>query len=240
MKKNLVPLLGIAFVAAILSTGIFYGLFVGRLNSASQPVSAGSVVLATRNLDPGAVISESDVVVESWSGPTLPEGARTQIGQVKGATVLQPVLKGEPVVEARLVSKDGKGGPGSVPSGMRAVSTHVSDSSGILAVLRPGLRVDVQVANLAGGNAELRTILQDIEVLSVHPVQDTREIPVVTLLVTPDEADRLALGDSFGRVRLVLRNPLDRGQTALPLRSLGPLLRESPPLRTPAAAASKP
>jgi len=153
------------------------------------------------------------------------------VEQVKGATILQPVLKGEPVVESRLVGKNGRGGV-TVPEGMRAVSAHVSDSSGVIAILRPGFRVDVQLANLAGNSAELRTILQDIEVLSVHAPEDSRENPVATLLVTPEEADRLAIGDSFGRIRLVLRNPLDHGQTTLPYRSLAPLFRETPPVRS--------
>jgi Flp pilus assembly protein CpaB len=93
---------------------------------------------------------------------------------------------------------------------MRAISIHATDSSGIISMLRPGYKVDVQ---LVSNQAELRTILQDIEVLSVNPAGDGRApVPVVTLLVDPQGADMAGLGDSTAHLRLALRNPLDEGK----------------------------
>ena len=99
---------------------------------------------------------------------------------------------------------------------MRAISIHAVDSSGIVSILRPGHRVDVQLVSSQGSLPELRTILQNIEVLAVSPTGETRNAnPVITLLVNPAGADMAGLGDSGARLRLILRNPLDEGTTNL-------------------------
>jgi Flp pilus assembly protein CpaB len=113
---------------------------------------------------------------------------------------------------------------------MRAVSVHVSDSSGVLTQLAPGQKVDVQVLiTRKTGNAEpeLRTILEGVRVLSVSPQPEPSSqgsnLPAVTLLTNPADADVLALADSGARVRLALRNPLDdatRPRTALTFDSI--------------------
>jgi pilus assembly protein CpaB len=117
-----------------------------------------------------------------------------------------------------------------VPSGMRAVSVHVSDSSGVLAQLGPGQKVDVQVLitrKSTNGEPELRTILEGVPVLSVNPQpvasSQGSNLPAVTLLTNPSDADVLALADSGARVRLALRNPLDnttRPRTAVTLDAI--------------------
>jgi Flp pilus assembly protein CpaB len=92
---------------------------------------------------------------------------------------------------------------------------HVTDSTGVLALLRVGHRVDVQVvvARHETGPTEVRTALQNLEVFSVNlqPEQSSQghTLPVVTLLAKPSEADVLAAADSGARVRLILRNPQD-------------------------------
>ena len=97
MKKNLVPLLGIAFVVAIVSTGIFYGLFVGRLKTASAP--APSIVVAARNLDRGASLQSADVKLTAWGGAAIPEGALTSWSGSDGRGPLAPSLFCSPVVD---------------------------------------------------------------------------------------------------------------------------------------------
>jgi Flp pilus assembly protein CpaB len=112
---------------------------------------------------------------------------------------------------------------------MRAISVHVSDSSGVLALLRPGQKVDVQVLltrKIANAEPELRTILEGVPVLAVNPTPEAAQgtnLPSVTLLTNPADADTLALADSGARIRLALRNPLDqatRSRTSLTLDSL--------------------
>lgn len=223
MKKNLVPLLGIAFVVAIVSTGIFYGLFVGRLKSGDSGPSR-SILVAARHLDRGTALQATDVKLAAWGGSALPQGALTTLASVNGLTVIAPLETDEPVLESRVASaKTGAGAGLGIPAGMRAISVHASDSSGIVAMLRPGYRVDVQFVSTEG---ELQTILQNIEVLSVNPAGDGRSpVPVVTLLVAPEGADTAGLGDSTARVRLELRNPLDDGRADLK-RTATPLIMQ--------------
>jgi len=97
---------------------------------------------------------------------------------------------------------------------MRAVSVHVTDSTGVMALLRAGQKVDVQVVVAKkDGVVNVRTVLEDLRVLSVSPQTEPSSqghvLPVVTLLAKPPDADVLALGDAGARVRLTLRNPLD-------------------------------
>jgi Flp pilus assembly protein CpaB len=215
MKKNLVPLLGIAFVVALIATGIFYGLFVGKLRGAGDSPRY-AVVVAAKPLVRGAVVQAADVKVYPWTGPQAPKGAFVDADQVVGFTVLEPIGENEPVSESRLASHR------SIPAGMRGISIHVTDSSGIVPMLRPGNKVDVQVvSNGNGGEVGLRTILQNVEVLTTAIPENNR--PVVNLLVTPLDAELVGLADSAARIRLVLRNPADDGrsvQTTLPVSNL--------------------
>jgi Flp pilus assembly protein CpaB len=207
MKKNLVPLLGIAFVVAIISTAVFYWLFVGKIKSGGP--AGQSVVVAARNLDRGTVLQAADVKFVPWGATVLPQGAFTAADAANGLTLVASQQENEPVLASHVASKSGSGAGMGIPSGMRAISVHTSDSSGIIGMLRSGYKVDVQFVSAEG---ELRTILQNIEVLTVNPAGDNRSlVPVVTLLVDPEGADKAGLGDSTARLRITLRNPLDDG-----------------------------
>ncbi|MBK9166141.1 MAG: Flp pilus assembly protein CpaB [Bryobacterales bacterium] len=231
MKKNLVPLLGIAFVVAIVATGVFYGLFVSRIENASAR-RGPSVVVAARNLDRGAVLDQEDLRLVPWPSDETPDGVFSSIEAAAGKTILQPVLAHEPVLARRIAGGDGDSG---VPRGMRGISITVGDSAGVVALLQPGHRVDIQVVTppQQNVNPELRTLLQDIEVLAVRLAPDGREDPVVTTLVTPEQADMLALGDSGARLRLLLRHPLDQETKDLPRQSLPTVFRNPVPPNPP-------
>jgi Flp pilus assembly protein CpaB len=115
---------------------------------------------------------------------------------------------------------------------MRAVSIHLTDSSGVLGLLRGGQRVDVQVVTARAGtkaeDTEVRTALENLAVLSVmlQPEQSSQgqNLPVVTLLAKPADVDILAAADSGGRVRLSLRNPLDQSTHSRTSVSLGSVM----------------
>jgi pilus assembly protein CpaB len=221
MKQKLAPLLGIAFVVALVSTGVFYGLFVGKTQASAPDQQRVSVVVASHALARGAVIHPADIKVTSWTGGELPKGTFTTVEQVTGIAVLDPIAANDPVVESRLASHK------AIPPGMRAISIHVTDSSGVVAMLHPGYKVDVQVLSEPNRTeTTLRTVLQNIEVLTVSGPDGGK--PVVNLLVTPEESELLGLADSSARVRLALRNPADtemRPQSVVPASSL---FRQSP------------
>ena len=241
MKQKLVPLLGIAFVVALISTGVFYGLFVGKAQSAPADQQRFSVVVASHPLARGAVIQAADIKAISWAGGEAPKGSFSTPDQVAGVTVLDPIGTNDPVVESRIASHR------AIPNGMRAVSIHVTDSSGVVALLHPGYKVDVQVLSDAShGEITLRTALQNIEVLTVSPPDGGK--PVVNLVVSPDDAELLGLADSAAKVRLVLRNPSDgsrRPPSVLPASSLfrqssGAPARAVPPVSDPKISALLP
>jgi pilus assembly protein CpaB len=228
-KNNLYKLLGIAFVVAIISTGIFYGLFVNKLSSNS---GNGKMVVAAKALRPGTVLQATDVRLLPWPGDQLPKGAYGTASQVIGSTVFDSIAEEEPVFASRLANAQTGGGSG-VPTGMRAVSVHVTDSTGVMSLLRLGQKVDVQVVvgRADKGDVVVRTALEELTVLAVTSQTELSSqgstLPVVTLLAKPSEADVLAAADSGARVRLTLRNPLDDDLRARAPLSLGAVMRSS-------------
>jgi Flp pilus assembly protein CpaB len=205
MKRNFIPFLVIAFVVSIVSTGIFYGLLVIRQRSG--PATTGKpIVVAARNLDRGTVLQAADVKLAAWGD--VPPGAFTTVSEVAGFTLVSPLQENGPVLQSWIASRTSGAGAGlGIAPGMRAISIHATDSSGIVTLLRPGYKVDVQ---LVSNQAELRTILQNVEVLAVNATGDGHgPSPVITLLVDPEGADMAGLGDSTAHLRLSLRNPLD-------------------------------
>ncbi len=219
-KKNLVPLLGIAFIVAVVSTGVFYGLFVGRLNSA-VPAGPGSqqILVAARDLEPGAILTESDVKQIPWVAPAAPADSVTEIRDTVGKVVLRPVAANDLVHRSDLGTESGGGvesGSLGIPDGMRAVSLQVQDSGGVVALLKPGHIVDVQVVgqmpSARGNEPHLRTILENVKVLTLPRDNSTVRAgtQIITVLASPKEASVLGLADSSAKVRLALRNPLDR------------------------------
>jgi len=213
MKRNIVPLLGIAFVVAIISTGVFYGLFAGRLRSSESDVPSHAVLVAARDLEQGAILKSSDVRAVKVPGTLA--GTFSKPSQVLGSTLLAAVKQDEPLLDSRMASKDPVAGSanGAVPAGMRALSIHVSQSEGLAALLHPGSKVDLQSVVDKNGAVALRTILEDVEVLAFNPPAQAATF-AMTVLVPASAEEQVALADAGSRVRVALRNPLDSGSRA--------------------------
>lgn len=236
-KKNLVPLLGIAFIVAVVSTGIFYGLFVGRLNSA-VPAGPGStrLVVAARDLKPGTVLAAEDLKHVPWIVPGVPAGSLTETGEAAGKVVLRAIPANDLIHRSDLASESGgnaDSGSLGIPDGMRAVSLQVQDSNGVIAMLKPNHRVDVQVVSslpgVRGSEPHLRTILENVRVLAL-PKENAgvrAGTHIVTVLANPEDAAVLGLADSTAKVRLVLRNPIDQKTQPRNAVALGSLFRDS-------------
>jgi Flp pilus assembly protein CpaB len=216
MKKNdVLKFAGIGLVIAILATALFNVLFVSKLSSNAG--SGKTLLVAARELKAGTVLKDTDLQSIPWPAAELPKGTYSDPAKLVGSSVFDSISEGEPVLESRLVSTSGSTLAG-VPAGMRAVSVHVGDSTGVLALLHSGHHVDVQVVRGKGTDISVRTALENILVLSVTPQAEPSSqgpnLPVVTLLAKPSDADVLATADSGARVRLALRNPGD-GDTRL-------------------------
>ncbi len=240
MKKNLMALLGIAFIVATVATGLFYGLVAGKLNRAvtSEP---SSIVVAARELKPGAVLTASDVKLAPKSGADVLVNGFSAAKEVEGLVVMTAVDAGQPLTRSVLVSRESSHGAAlGVPPGLRAVSIHVTDSAGVVRMLKRGSRVDTQLvytrSKKPGSSTVVQTILQDLEVLGVEAEPEVTPgrppLPVVTLLAEPEEADALAVADAAARIRLLLRHPLDDQLTKRPPVVLAGVMK-SPPKQDP-------
>ena len=212
MKKNMLPLLAIAFVVAIISTGLFYGLFASKLSGSSVDLPKQSVVVSTRKLPRGAVLTAADVHVAEVRGRTAFGNSFSRPEQVIGSTVLDPVDESQVLSKSTLSSPNSTEG-GNVPAGMRAVTIHVFESGGVFPLLRPGSRVDIQaMSDREKRPVSVHTVLQNIEVLSANSQPETVALrysaSMLTVLVRPEDSDLVAMAD-VGGVRVVLRNRLD-------------------------------
>ena len=212
MKRNLFPLLGIAVVVAIAATGVFYGLFVGKISGAAPAAGSNSagVVVVSHAVDRGNVLTATDVRLVPASQPR-PEGAFGSVEEVLGRTVTKAMAADETVTAGVLAGA--KVGAGlTIPKGMRAISIRVGDSTGLVPYLRAGNHIDVQsIQVLGGGESIVRTMLSNVEVLNVHADLSPQPSPasVVNLLVPARDVERVALADSSTKMRIVLRNAED-------------------------------
>ncbi|HLJ44449.1 MAG TPA: Flp pilus assembly protein CpaB [Bryobacteraceae bacterium] len=212
MKRNLVPLIAIAFVVAAISTGVFYGLFAGRLH-ANAELPRQALVVAAKDLQPGTVLKTTDVRVSEIHGGEPLKGYFDSPEKLAGATLSSAVMMGEPITASHVGVKNSRGesAPSTVPTGMRAVSVHVYESDALAPLLHPGSRVDLQAYLVSNNLFQFHTILQNIEVLGVTTQPENSRNPgiYVTVLTRPLDADLLAVADSAARLRVALRNPSD-------------------------------
>jgi pilus assembly protein CpaB len=199
--------------------------------------------------------SRSDVELVEWPAGRVPVGYSTAVDEVVGRGLLAPVKTNEPLLASKLATPESGGGMHIIiPQGKRAMSVRVDDVVGVSGFVLPGTRVDVLVTmDRAAGQDEAATrlVLQNLEVISAgqslerNPEGEPQQVPVVTLLVGPIEAEELALAHSNGRLQLALRSPLDLDSVSTPgIRASRliagapaprPVVRSSAPAPAPAA-----
>lgn len=182
-------------------------------------VKRANIVLSARSLPVGAVITERDLKVVSWPGDAVPSGYIRSVKDAVGRGIITPVAENEPLLEAKVSTKDAGGGlPIIIRDGMRAVSVKVDEVIGVAGFVLPGTRVDVLLTLDARDNraqATTKTLLQNVQTLATgQSVTRDKEgkaqtATVITLLVSPDDAELLALAAKEGRLQLALRNTLD-------------------------------
>ncbi len=220
MNSRVALALAISAGMALVVSGIFYQVAVRGRSSAPETVEIGEVVVATRDLGIGAAIEATDLKVQPWPANRIPDGSFQQIDDVISRVTVSQVLVNDPIVDRRLaVPGSGVGLAPKVPEGMRAMAVRVDDVNGVAGFVLPEARVDVLLTGSPKGRAELgqitRTILSNIRVISAgeHLAPDAsgrpQRVPVVTLLLTPRQAEMLTLASSQGRIQLILRNSMD-------------------------------
>lgn len=211
--------------------------------------SSRTAVVASRDLPAGSVIRRDDVKTVSWPGSSVPQGFATEAGDVVGRGLITEVRQNEPLLDWKLAQREAGGGLAiTIPEGMRAVSVRVDEVVGVAGFVLPGTRVDVLVTVVPSADrmqSITRTILTNIRTLAADQryQQDIdgepRYVTVVTLLVTPEQAETLTLAATEGRIQLALRNALDSGETVTQGRRIASLVAGPAPPPAPARAPAR-
>src|ERR1700739_617566 len=256
MNRRLLIILLSAFVIAAMSTYLVWRM-VGTRLSASKPQTSTRLVAAAKDIKLGSILAPADLTYIQVVG-SPPQGAILDHKNAIGRGVVSNLFAGEAIVDNRLAPLGSGGGlAATIKEGMRACAVRVDEVVGVAGFVAPGMRVDVLVSgvppNTQGGAQETqtRTILQNIEVLSAGTdIQKDAEgkpqqVQVVNLLVTPEQAQILALAANQMRIQLVLRNPLDTTVTPVPETAMANLFGDKPApkptvVRKPKAAAPAP
>jgi pilus assembly protein CpaB len=239
MNRRLLTILLVAFAIAGVCAFLVYRIVNVRM-AASKPVSTSRLVSAAKDIPLGAVLQASDLSTITIAG-TMPKGAIMKPEQAIGRGAISTIYQGEPILESQLAGLGSGGGLApTIPDGMRASAVRVDEVVGVAGFVIPGMRVDVLVSgNPPGEGAQqgvvTKTILQNIQVLSAGTdIQRDAEgkpqqVQVVTLLVTPQQAQILSLASNSLKVQLVLRNPLDTKVSDVQENSMSSLFGGAPP-----------
>ncbi len=190
---------------------------------ASNPAGA-DVIVAAHDIQIGTRIGDADIKVVHFPAADLPGGVFSSKSKIIGRGAILPISKGEFLLPNKLAAENsGSGLPSLIPPGMRAVSVRVNDVVAVAGFVIPGTRVDVLLTGTPVGGKEpvTTTVLENALVLAAgqrlehSAAGDPQSVPVITLQVTPDDAQKLTLATSEGKIQLALRNLMDSEQQNL-------------------------
>jgi pilus assembly protein CpaB len=214
--------LGLALVAALIIsltiTSFFYMRFVRHQPSARTETRR--VIAAAAPLQPGTPLSVENLTEISWPANVSMEGLIEKKEDVIGHVLIYPIEAKEPVLKHDLAPNGSFGLAAKIPDGMRATSVKTNEVMNIAGFIFPGSRVDVLVTLRSDSTAAstiTHTVLQNVQVLATgnktdpDPNGKPENVSVVTLLVTPEESEKLALAQNQtaqnqGTIHFVLRN----------------------------------
>jgi pilus assembly protein CpaB len=223
---------------------VVYKNMLTRTNASSEP--GADVIVAANDLQVGAKLQDGDIRQVKVPASVLPPNFYKLKSQVLGRGVILPVQKGEFILPSKLAAENaGSGLPSLIPPGMRAVSVRVNEVVAVAGFVVPGTRVDVLLTGNPGGANEQQTttVLENVAVIAAgqklerNAAGEPQSTPVITLLVSPDDAQKLTLASSQGHIQLALRNPIDTKKEELPGTKANGLYRG---MQVPTAPAPRP
>jgi pilus assembly protein CpaB len=229
MRNRMLILAAVALILSVGVTYLAYRVFQSRLQ---PPEETSNVVVAARRIALGTRITKDDIKLAKWPKSTPIEGGFTDTTQVIDRAAMIPLDTNEPILETKLAPKEGGAGLTAViPEGMRALSIQVNSIIGVAGFVLPGSRVDLiligvppsEVNGARAGEQASKIILENLQVIAAgQNVQRDVEgkpqtVQVVTLLLSPEQAEKVALATGEGRIQLALRNPLDKEAAEPPL-----------------------
>jgi pilus assembly protein CpaB len=219
-NKRLLFVMGSAAVFGLLAA-----FSVSRYLSDAQANTRNmnSVVVAKVDIPLGTKVAAEQLSTVQFPSNAIPEGTFDNAEKLVGRVTVTNVAAREPVTDFKLAPEGSAGGLSAViPAGYRAMTVKVDDVIGVAGFLQPGTMVDVltvieQPGSTMSGNPISKIVLQNVKVLAsgqnLDKPKDEREadaVKAVTLQVTPEQAEKLALASTEGKLRLVLRNGIDQ------------------------------
>ena len=209
----------VALIVSLLVTYYLYSRIKHQYAQSTQPIK---IVVAAKQLDPGTPLAADDMTYTDWPNNIPLSGEVTKPDTVVGRIVLYPVAAQEPIREQILAAPGATVGlTAKIPDGMRAVAIQTNEVNNVSGFLFPGCRVDALVTiKPQTGNEDpvTSTVLQNVEVLSTgeklvpDPQGKPQNVKQVTVLLSPDDAQKLVLAATQGTVQFVLRNGSDQQQ----------------------------
>ena len=219
--KAFVPL-AVAIVLGLVAARVAMNI-VSERPAEIAPVATNltPIVMATGDIPPGTLLSEQHLKMGKVESTNIPVGAFDDPGRLIGRVTKVSLAMNQPVVPTLLAESDaGMGIGATLPEGMRAITVEINDVSGVAGFIQPTCRVDVVGTLQDSGKSIAKTVLENIMVLAVgsrtgpaapvEPGQPVEAARTITLLCTPEQAEKLELATASTRVRLVLRNGEDK------------------------------
>jgi len=231
----------LAIIVGALSAAMIYrhlktmNMEVEAARAAGQhPVT--DVVVARDTISIGTRVSPDSLKVVTWPADALPEGAVHDPQEVVGSIARTTIGKNQPVAKTELIAQGAGLLPLMIDEGMRAMSVKVDSVTGVSGFITPNSHVDVIVAATRGEKNDMRSrvIMQNIRVLATGTIIEQKdekpvEVPTVTLLVTPEQAETLTLATRYDSVRLALRNYRDEELVQTTGTSAAAMFHDEPP-----------
>ena len=244
MRRRLVVILLVASVMGLLASMLVYRV-VNQVASAGQ-TGYEQIVVAAANMSLADTVTPQHVKLMRWPTTSVPDGAFRSLQDVEGRVVRGSIMAGEPLMEGKLAPHlSGKGGimPMLVPEGQRGVTIKVDDAVRESGFVMPNSRVDVLVSMAKTKNQDERiakVILQDVTVLAAGQTVEMRDnkpvtVTTVTLSLTPEQTERLAVAQAEGKLTLAMRNLRDTQVVKTPGATPTALLSDAAAPARPAA-----
>jgi pilus assembly protein CpaB len=204
--------LGCGFIASL-------GVYQYLRAASGTGTEARTILVATKEITINQPLTGENVRAERWASRQIPQGSLADLNQIEGKYARIRLYPGEPILAAKVMNWDDATSSLKVPQGFRAVSVKVSMDSSVSSLIEPGDKVDVIVVMKRSQETPpmSKTILTAVQVFAVNtemarePEKDKtlEEVRTVSLLLNPEQAEKLAMGQELGTVRLTLRSPDD-------------------------------
>lgn len=212
-------------VAVLLGAGALWGVL--GLQRSHSSMRAGAVVVAARSIQVGQALTPDVVRMQAWPADALPDGAFTQVAQVVGGpprVALRAIEANEPILSSKVSGAGGRATlSATIAAGHRAVAIRVNDVVGVAGFVLPGDFVDVLLTRQDGAgynNQAMQTdlLIAGVRVLAVDQTanesrNDAQVARAVTIEVTPEDGQKVALASQIGTLSLALRRADEMGAT---------------------------